>query len=115
MVAEQDTVEEVQAQTDFEDSDPETEALDPRYRDAESHLSERMSNNHRLNKYNAENSDNLDSADKSDHLEIANDNVQKSNYRDSTENPQVEDNVEKPSVSESKWRDGLRRDESDNV
>ncbi|MBE0442280.1 MAG: acyl-CoA dehydrogenase [Psychrobacter sp.] len=46
MVSEQNTTEETGTQTDFNESDPDTEALDPRYRDAESHLSERMSNNH---------------------------------------------------------------------
>ncbi|MDX2373570.1 acyl-CoA dehydrogenase [Psychrobacter sp. PP-21] len=46
MVSEQDTAEEVTSQTDFKKSKPQAEALDHRYRDAESHLSERMSNNH---------------------------------------------------------------------
>ena len=47
MVSEQNTVEEARSQTDFEESEPEVEALDHRHRDAESHLNERMGNNHR--------------------------------------------------------------------
>ncbi|MGO2385850.1 MAG: acyl-CoA dehydrogenase, partial [Psychrobacter sp.] len=46
LVNEQDTVEEVNSQTDFEESEPEAEALDHRHRDAESHLNERMGNKH---------------------------------------------------------------------
>ncbi len=46
MVSEQDTVQEIKSQANFEKSNPEAEALDHRYRDAESHLNERMSNNH---------------------------------------------------------------------
>jgi len=46
IVSEQDTTKETSMQTDFNESDPDAEALDSRYRDAESHLSERMSNNH---------------------------------------------------------------------
>ena len=46
MVSEQDTVKEIKSQANFEKSNPEAEALDHRYRDAESHLNERMSNNH---------------------------------------------------------------------
>ncbi len=46
LVSEQDTVKEVNSQTDFEESEPEIEALDHRHRDAESHLNERMGNNH---------------------------------------------------------------------
>jgi acyl-CoA dehydrogenase len=46
LVSEQDTIKEVNSQTDFEESEPEREALDHRHRDAESHLNERMGNNH---------------------------------------------------------------------
>ncbi len=46
MVDEQNTAKEVHAQTDFDDANPEVEALDRRSRDAESTLSERMGYNH---------------------------------------------------------------------
>ncbi len=65
MVSEQDTVKEVQAQTDFAESNPEAQALDPRHRDAETHLSERMGHNHRLNRAADTHADNVDGLDKS--------------------------------------------------
>lgn len=46
LVSEQDTAKEMTSQTDFAKSNPKAEALDHRHRDAESHLHERMSNNH---------------------------------------------------------------------
>lgn len=63
LVSEQDTVKEVNSQTDFAESEPEIEALDHRHRDAESHLNERMANNHNRHiappdEINAEASDN---------------------------------------------------------
>ena len=74
--------------------DPEAEALNHRHRDAESHLSERMGNNHRLKQFNA---------DDLDHSEIS-------------ENTEIEkDDIEKSATTDSKWHDGLRRDESDKV
>lgn len=88
MVDEQSTVEEVRGQTHFEASDPEAEALDPRYRDAESTLNQRMSYNHGLNKTDSE---------VSNDSELTSTNTQ----------PDV--------VKDSKWQDGLRRDESDKV
>lgn len=94
MVKEQDTVEEVRAQTDFDESEPEVEALDHRHRDAESHLSERMSNNHRLNQHNA-------------------DDLERSEISEDAEN--VKNDIDKPAATDPKWQDGLRRDESDKV
>ena len=94
MVKEQDTIEEVRAQTDFDESEPEVEALDHRHRDAESHLSERMSNNHRLNQHNA-------------------DDLERSEISEDAEN--VKDNIDNPAATNPKWQDGLRRDESDKV
>ena len=89
MVDEQDTVKEVSAQTDFGDSNPKAQALDPRHRDAESHLSERMSYNHRLNKDGSVSSDNIQahSAEQTETMEH----------------------------SDSTWKDGLQRDENDNI
>ena len=46
MVKEQDTVAEKQGQTNFNDTNPNVEAFTHRHRDAESILSQRMSNNH---------------------------------------------------------------------
>lgn len=89
MVDEQDTVKEVSAQTDFGDSNPEVQALDPRHRDAESHLNERMSYNHRLNKDGS----------------VSSDNVQ-ANSAEQTESMKHTD---------STWKDGLQRDENDNI
>ena len=54
LVGEQDTTKEIHAQTDFNDSDPQIEALDHRVRDAESILNERMSYNHNRRKRAAE-------------------------------------------------------------
>jgi acyl-CoA dehydrogenase len=86
MVSEQDTAKEVRAQTNFEDSHPELEALDSRHRDAESHLNERMSYNHRLNKDGSVSPDNIqtNSAEQTEH-----------------DNPS--------------WKEGVHRDENDNV
>ncbi|WP_413519382.1 acyl-CoA dehydrogenase [Psychrobacter glacincola] len=89
MVDEQDTVKEVSAQTDFGDSNPKAQALDPRHRDAESHLSERMSYNHRLNKDGSVSSDNIQAH--------------------SAEQTQIMEH------SDSTWKDGLQRDENDNI
>ncbi|WP_367105175.1 acyl-CoA dehydrogenase [uncultured Psychrobacter sp.] len=47
MVSEQETTQEAQAQTDFNEAHPEAEALNHRTRDAESILNERMAYNHR--------------------------------------------------------------------
>ncbi|MBO1531558.1 acyl-CoA dehydrogenase [Psychrobacter sp. F1192] len=46
LVGEQDSAKEAQAQTDFDESNPQAQALKHRARDAESMLSERMSHNH---------------------------------------------------------------------
>ena len=89
MVDEQDTVKEVSAQTDFGESNPEVQALDPRHRDAESHLNERMSYNHRLNKDGS----------------VSSDNVQ-ANSAEQTESLKHTD---------STWKDGLQRNENDNI
>ena len=86
MVNEQDTAEEVRAQTDFQNSHPQTEALGSRHRDAASHLNERMSYNHRLNK----------------------DKVASPDNGQDDQAPQTES-------IDFKWKDGLRRDENDNV
>ena len=88
MVNEQDTVEEARAQTDFKDSNPEAQALGPRHRDAESHLSERMSYNHSLNESNS-------------------DNTSTDNVKNNT--------IAQTDSNNDKWQDGLRRDENDNV
>ena len=87
MVSEQDTVKEVREQTDFKDSNPDTQALDPRRRDAESHLSERMSYNHSLNKSDQNTASTAEITDS---------------------------NIDKPESS-PEWKDGLRRDENDKV
>ena len=89
MVNEQDTIKEAAAQTDFNESNPEVQALNPRHRDAESHLSERMSYNHRLNKDGSVSSDNIQahSAEQTETMEH----------------------------SDSTWKDGLQRDENDNI
>ena len=89
MVDEQDTVKEVSTQTDFGKSNPEVQALDPRHRDAESHLNERMSYNHRLNKDGS----------------VSSDNVQ----ANSTEQ------AEPMKHSDSTWKDGLQRDENGKI
>ena len=86
MVNEQDTAKEINAQTDFQDSHPEIEALGSRHRDAASHLNERMSYNHRLNK------------DK-----FASTSREQDNHEQQTE------------TSDPTWKDGLRRGENDNV
>ena len=87
MVSEQDTVEEVQEQANFKDANPDAEALDPRRRDAETHLSERMSYNHSLHKTDS--------------------------HADKTQN-EIENGVEK-SDNHAEWQDGLRRDENDKI
>ena len=89
MVDEQDTIKEVSAQTDFGDSNAKAQALDPRHRDAESHLSERMSYNHRLNKDGSVSSDNIQAH--------------------SAEQTEIMEH------SDSTWKDGLQRDENDNI
>lgn len=103
MVSEQDTVKEVQAQTDFAESNPEAQALDPRHRDAETHLSERMGHNHRLNQAADTHTDNVDGLDSSNGLE-------------NSESLQAKtDRLDKSSSADNKWQDGLRRDENDKV
>ena len=103
MVSEQDTVKEVQAQTDFAESNPEAQALDPRHRDAETHLSERMGHNHRLNRAADTHADNVDSLNSSNGLE-------------NSESLQAKtDRLDKSSSADNKWQDGLRRDENDKV
>ena len=105
MVSEQDTVKEVQAQTDFAESNPEAQALDPRHRDAETHLSERMGHNHRLNRAADTHADNVDGLDSSN-----------SNGLESSESLQAKtDRLDKSSNADNKWQDGLRRDENDKV
>ena len=98
MVSEQDTVKEVQAQTDFAESDPEAQALDPRHRDAESHLSERMGHNHSLNKTdpNSATAENGLGKTVTVMTDITDSEVEKAN-------------------SHPEWKDGLRRDENDKV
>ena len=105
MVSEQDTIKEVQAQTDFAESNPEAQALDPRHRDAETHLSERMGHNHRLNQAADTHADNADRLDSSN-----------SNGLESSESLQAKtDRLDKSSNADNKWQDGLRRDENDKV
>lgn len=87
MVSEQDTVEEVQEQADFKDANPDAEALDPRRRDAETHLSERMSYNHSLHK-----------------TDPTSDKMIK----------ETDSGIEKPD-NHAEWQDGLRRDENDKI
>ena len=98
MVSEQDTIKEVQAQTDFAESDPEAQALDPRHRDAESHLSERMGHNHSLNKTDPNSATAENSLGKTVTVmtDITDSEVEKAN-------------------SHPEWKDGLRRDENDKV
>ena len=107
MVSEQHTAEEVRTQTNFGDTNPDAEALDHRHRDAASHLNERMSNNHRLNKSNidrTENStENLDYSTKPEGLVVKQDGV---------ETPSTTDTIDS---ADTKWKDGLRRDENDKV
>ena len=96
MVSEQDTIKEVQAQTDFAESEPEAQALDPRHRDAESHLSERMGHNHSLNKTDPNSATAENSLGKTVTTDITDSEVEKAN-------------------SHPEWKDGLRRDENDKV
>ncbi|ERL55993.1 acyl-CoA dehydrogenase [Psychrobacter aquaticus] len=100
MVSEQDTAQEVQAQTDFGDSSPEIEALDDRHRDAATHLNERMSSNHSLNKYSTEATEHVDNSEKHDHSDIT---------KESTSKPSIDET----STTDTKWQDGLRRDEDE--
>ncbi|WP_201632991.1 acyl-CoA dehydrogenase [Psychrobacter immobilis] len=86
MVDEQNSAEEIRGQAHFEASNPDAKALDPRHRDAESTLSKRMSYNHSLNK--------ADSAAPS-----AADSTSTSTQAEATK--------------DSKWQDGLRREEDD--
>ncbi|WP_296243422.1 MULTISPECIES: acyl-CoA dehydrogenase [unclassified Psychrobacter] len=92
MVSEQDTAKEIRDQADFKDSDPDAEALDPRRRDAENHLNERMSYNHRLNKTEPD-------------THTAEDEARKT----------VTDNEIEKTEHHSEWKDGLRRDENDKI
>ncbi len=103
MVSEQDTAQEVQAQTDFADSSPKAEALDDRHRDAATHLNERMSSNHSLNKYStdATETEHLDNSEKHDHSDITTESIS---------NPSIDET----STTDTKG-DSLRRDESDKV
>ena len=86
MVDEQNTVEEIRGQADFDESNPEAEALDPRYRDAESTLNQRMSYNHSLDKADSD----------------------LPNHSDLTSTETIAEGAK-----DSKWQDGLRRDEND--
>lgn len=61
MVDEQDTTQEIKAQTNFGEVNPDAEALNPRHRDAESTLSERMSYNHSKAKADSDRLNNLES------------------------------------------------------
>ncbi|WP_201577046.1 acyl-CoA dehydrogenase [Psychrobacter immobilis] len=89
MVDEQNTVEEIRGQADFDESNPEAEALDPRYRDAESTLNQRMSYNHSLDKADSD----------------------LPNHSDLTSTETIAERAEE--AKDSKWQDGLRRDEND--
>ncbi len=88
MVDEQDTAEELSAQTDFDESHPEKESLDHRSRDAESTLSERMGYNHSKG-------------------------IDKQSAGSLESKPIDSDKVETDSTEGSKWQDGLRREEDD--
>ncbi|MGM8888705.1 hypothetical protein ACS8FD_22445, partial [Psychrobacter sp. 1U2] len=80
------------AQTDFEEANPEAEALDHRSRDAESTLSERMSYNH--------------SRGINTQLDTDDGHLNDHNGHESSEGENV-------STQGSKWQDGLRREEDD--
>ena len=92
MVSEQDTVKEARDQADFKDANPDAEALDPRRRDAENHLNERMSYNHRLDKTAPD-------------ADIAEADAHKA----------VTDNAVEETEHQTEWQDGLRRDENDKM
>ncbi|MGP9688377.1 acyl-CoA dehydrogenase [Psychrobacter sp. AOP22-C1-C5] len=105
MVSEQNTVEEVRAQTNFGDTNPDAEALDHRHRDAASHLNERMSNNHSLNKTHTDKTS-INPIESSDHSKIPEDLVIAKDE---------EEKLPTADTSDTKWQDGLRRDENDKV
>lgn len=100
MVSEQDTLKEVEAQTDFNTANRDNEALSHRHRDAESTLNQRMGSNHNRKNTNA---DSLDVAD------IDND----INTMPMTESEHK--NANQTSANTEKWQDGLRRDKDDKV
>ena len=115
MVSEQNTVKEERTQTNFGDTNPDAEALDHRHRDAASHLNERMSNNHSLNKTNIDVSQGLDHSQNPEVVQqnTTEDSVTKGNVlKDSVEPASTTDTIDN---SDTKWKDGLRRDENDKV
>ena len=83
MVDEQESVKEARAQTDFAEAHPEADAIDHRTRDAESILNERMAYNHRK---------------RANKQSVANES---------------DNTVENSTAEDSKWQDGLRREEDD--
>ncbi|WP_435979181.1 acyl-CoA dehydrogenase [Psychrobacter sp. DM4] len=88
MAREKDSIEESQAQTNFSDVSPNKEALTHRHRDAESILSARMNSNHSRNDTDA------------------------TDTRNATDNHNA---IDKQATDSDAWKDGLRRDESDNA
>ena len=124
MVAEQDSQKEAQAQTDFDDSHPEIEALDARHRDAASHLNERMGNNHRSTAseraepdsaqlHGTQLTDNADQID-TDHANTDDTNHDDVNQKDRAQKTQsIDEHLDDLGDSEP-WQDKHRHEESKN-
>ena len=124
MVAEQDSQKETQAQTDFDDSHPEIEALDARHRDAASHLNERMGNNHRSTAseraepdsaqlHGTQLTDNADQID-TDHANTDDTNHDDVNQKDRAQKTQsIDEHLDDLGDSEP-WQDKHRHEESKN-
>jgi len=96
MVDEQDTTQEIKAQTNFGEVNPDAEALNPRHRDAESTLSERMSYNHSKAKADSDRLNNLES-----------------NPTESKTDVFEDDKIDQDMSDNSKWHDGLSREKDD--
>ena len=98
MVKDQDTVAEKQGQTNFNDTNQNTEALTHRHRDAESTLSQRMSYNHNRTSDNP--SDTAAAAVPNSDADLMPSKKVDLNLKDTTA---------------QKWQDGLRRNDNDKV
>ncbi|MER2164275.1 MAG: hypothetical protein ABS921_09115, partial [Psychrobacter alimentarius] len=107
MVSEQNTVEEVRTQTDFGDTNPDAEALDHRHRDAASHLNERMSNNHSMLKHSIDDIEPVEQTDTPEKSDMVKNRVEEPAITDTANTTSTTDDID------SKWQDGLRRDEND--
>lgn len=111
MVDEQHTAKEATAQTNFNDNDPEKEALTHRHRDAESILSERMSYNH--SRENSLETEMTNKDLKTENLEAHPLEVSHLETSDlELSDLEISDSENKISKTETKhWQDGLHREE----